>query len=69
MNADLRMVGNALRVGRHSPVDSQHTRTVAAASLAASANAIRKWVESGGKEDLADLMTLAFDALRAEYAA
>lgn len=56
-------------MGTATAVDSQHTRTVAAASLAASASAIRKWLESDGKEDLADLMRRAFDALRAEYAA
>ena len=64
-----RMVENASRVGTASAVDSQQTRTVAAASLTASAGAIRKWLESGGTEDLADLMSRAFDALRAEYAA
>jgi hypothetical protein len=63
------MVENASRVGTASAVDSQQTRTVAAASLTASAGAIRKWLESGGTEDLADLMSRAFDALRAEYAA
>jgi hypothetical protein len=63
------MVENASWVGTASAVDSQQTRTVAAASLTASAGAIRKWLESGGKEDLADLMSRAFDALRAEYAA
>lgn len=63
------MVAEALRVGTASAVDSQHTRTVAAASLAASASAIRKWLESDGTEDLTDLMSRAFDALRAEYAA
>lgn len=63
------MVENSLGVGTASAVDSQHTRTVAAASLAASASAIRKWLESDGKEDLADLMSRAFDALRAELVA
>lgn len=55
-------------MGTAIAVDSQ-TRTVAAASLAASASAIRKWLESDGTEDLADLMSRAFDALRAEFAA
>ena len=64
-----RMVENVSRMGTASAVDSQQTRTVAAASLTASASAIRKWLESGGTEDLADLMSRAFDALRAEYAA
>lgn len=59
----------AHRVGKPTAVDSQQTRTVAAASLAASAAAIRKWVESGGTEDLAELMSRAIDALRAEFAA
>jgi hypothetical protein len=68
--ADARpMVEKVPGVGTATAVDSQHTRTVAAASLAASATAIRKWLESDGKEDLADLMSRAFDALRAEFAA
>jgi hypothetical protein len=49
-------------------VDSLH-RDVVAASLAASTSAIRNWTESGGKEDLRELMNLAFDALRAELGA
>jgi hypothetical protein len=62
------MVENVPSMGTAIAVDSQ-TRTVAAASLAASASAIRKWLESDGTEDLADLMSRAFDALRAEFAA
>jgi hypothetical protein len=39
-----------------------------AASLVASTAAIRRWAESGGEEDLTDLMSQAFDALRLEFA-
>jgi hypothetical protein len=50
-------------------VDSLHPRDLVAASLAASTSAIRTWAESGGTEDLTELMGRAFDALRAEFAA
>jgi hypothetical protein len=50
-------------------VDSLQPGAVLAASLAASTAAIRDWAESGGKEDLTELIGHAFDALRAEFAA
>lgn len=42
---------------------------VFAASVAASTSAIRQWADSGGTQDLLELMSQAFDSLRAEFAA
>jgi hypothetical protein len=39
-----------------------------AASVAASTSAIRQWADSGGTQDLLELMNHAFDSLRAELA-
>lgn len=50
-------------------MDSLQPGAVITASLAASTAAIRHWAESGGKEDLTELLGHAFDALRAEFAA
>lgn len=49
-------------------MDSSQNR-IFAASVAASTSAIRQWADSGGKQDLLELMGQAFDALRAEFSA
>lgn len=48
-------------------MDSPQNR-IFAASVAASTSAIRQWADSGGTQDLLELMGQAFDALRAEFA-
>lgn len=50
-------------------MQTPRSRAIIAASLAASVAVIRHWAESGGTEDLAELMTQAFDALRLEFGA
>lgn len=49
-------------------MDSSQNRMFAA-SVAASTSAIRQWADSGGTQDLLELMSQAFDALRVEFAA
>lgn len=63
--------GTRFRVpcGGYEPgVHPLRSRAMIAASLVASTAAIRRWAESGGEEDLTDLMSQAFDALRLEFA-